>query len=147
MKLNKLFLILFTCMLFLSSCAQQEEIYDEEEELIIEEEPVEEEPTIAEEEQQTTQIIDITSQGFSPSSLTINVGDTVMWNNEDNQDHWPASAVHPTHTVYPGSSLCEGFDSCSISSGGSWSFTFNEVGEWGYHDHLSPGKTGKIIVE
>ena len=94
--------------------------------------------------------IEITSSGFSPSSLTIKQGDTVAFVNKDSAPHWTASAFHPTHSAYPESGGCIGstFDACKgLSQGESWSFTFNEVGEWKYHDHLSSGDTGTIIVE
>ncbi len=100
--------------------------------------------------------IEITSSGFSPETLTIARGETVTWINRDSEKHWPASAIHPTHKVYPGSDIekCGTseenviFDSCrGLASGESWSFTFNEIGSWGYHDHLDVGLRGKIIVE
>lgn len=110
--------------------------------------------------------IEITSSGFSPNELTINLGDTVTWINNDNIEHWPASAMHPTHKVYPGvnyeesgsyegSEACKSegnpkdgsFDPCKkILLGESWSFTFNQKGTWFYHDHLNPKLFGKIIV-
>ncbi len=102
-----------------------------------------------------TVTVEITSSGFSPRTMEINSGDTVMWTNLDSRSHWPASAVHPTHTVYPGSSInkCGGsdegstFDACSgVRAGGSYSFTFNEKGSWGYHDHLRSSLTGTIVV-
>lgn len=101
-------------------------------------------------------VIEITSAGFSPGTLTISKGTTVTWVNKDTEPHWPASAIHPTHTVYPGSSIekCgtaeQGniFDACrGLAEGERWSFTFNEIGSWGYHDHLNVNLFGKIIVE
>lgn len=101
-------------------------------------------------------VIEITSSGFTPQTLTVSKGDTVTWINKDTEKHWPASAVHPTHTVYPGSSIekCGTseekniFDAChGLAQGESFSFTFNEVGSWGYHDHLVGGVFGKIIVK
>ena len=103
----------------------------------------------------TANVIEITSSGFTPSELTISKGETVTWINRDTEEHWPASAMHPTHTVYPGSDIkkCgtseEGniFDACrGLAPGEIWSFTFNEVGSWDYHDHLVNGLFGKIIV-
>lgn len=101
--------------------------------------------------------VEIKSEGFLPSELKIKSGDKVTWVNKDIKDSWPASAVHPTHEKYPGSSISKCgtieetkiFDSCKgIKPGESWSFTFTEKGEWGYHDHLNfPGNYGKIIVE
>jgi len=100
--------------------------------------------------------VEITSEGFSPNELTINQGDTVKWINKDSARHWPASAMHPTHTVYPSSDIKKCgtseqssiFDACKgLAQGESWSFTFNEKGSWNYHDHLFPGLRGKIIVQ
>lgn len=94
----------------------------------------------------TAEIIVYTDSGFSPSTLTIAAGTTVAFQNNSSGSFWPASDNHPTHTLYPEGSCS--FDPCeSIEAGGSWSFTFNETGTWGYHDHLSPGRGGTIIVE
>lgn len=98
----------------------------------------------------------MSASGFSPGSLTISAGDTVRFVAEDSTGRWPATAVHPSHTVYPGSSRSkcgssdadEIFDACGIiSSGDSYDFIFTEVGSWNYHDHIQPGKFGTIIVE
>ena len=103
-----------------------------------------------------TRTVMITDSGFSPQSLTINRGDTVKWLNDGSSPSWPASAMHPTHRVYPGSDIekCgtneeEGiFDACTgIEPGQSWSFTFNEVGTWRYHDHLHAQLYGTIVVQ
>lgn len=99
--------------------------------------------------------VEITSSGFSPNSLTINAGDTVVFVNQDSRSGWPASVIHPTHTVYPNSNInkcgtneeIDIFDSCrGLEEGESYSFTFNEVGTWGYHNHLISSKKGTIIV-
>ena len=101
-------------------------------------------------------IIEMSSSGFSPSTLTIQQGKKVVFKTIDNSNHWPASAMHPTHRVYPGSDIekCGTseestiFDACKgISQGQTFEFTFNEVGTWNYHDHLQPSKFGKIIVQ
>jgi len=95
-------------------------------------------------------VIEITSEGFSPSPLTVTQGSTVTWINKDANEHWPASAMHPTHAIYPESGGCIGskFDACKgLKEGESWSFTFNEKGTWNYHDHFDVSKFGKIIVE
>lgn len=93
--------------------------------------------------------VEITSQGFSPSTLTIAKGTTVTFINMDSSPHQPASNPHPTHTGYPITGGCVGstFDACTnLAAGESWSFTFNEVGSWEYHDHLNPGMSGTITV-
>ncbi len=103
----------------------------------------------------TANVIEITVQGFIPSTLEIKQGDTVTFVNKDSNPHWPASAMHPTHTTYPGSDIekCgtseenNTFDSCKgIAQGEEYKFIFNEKGSWSYHDHLIAGLRGKIIV-
>jgi len=97
-----------------------------------------------------TVTVEMSSSGFSPSSVEINKGDTVVFLNKGTTDQWPASASHPTHTVYPESGGCVGskFDACGrISPGASFTFTFNQAGSWGYHDHLNPGLRGTIVVK
>ena len=94
-------------------------------------------------------IVEITSEGFNPSTLMIKSGETATWVNKESLPSWPASAVHPSHNVYPESDGCIGskFDACrGLKQGESYSFTFNQKGTWKYHDHLSPGNTGTIIV-
>ncbi|HLC51064.1 MAG TPA: cupredoxin domain-containing protein [archaeon] len=94
--------------------------------------------------------IEITSAGFNPDFLEVESGTTVTFINKDTAPHWPASAVHPTHTVYPEYDGCisSKFDACKgLQNGESWSFTFTQLGTWKYHDHLNPSFTGKITVK
>jgi plastocyanin len=100
--------------------------------------------------------ITYTNAGYSPSSLTINVGDTVTWKNESSGGDWVGSANHPSHTVYSGTTLQQhcpdpnntAFDECKADNpGDSWSFTFTKAGSWGYHNHVNASKFGKIVVE
>ena len=101
-------------------------------------------------------VITYTNAGYSPNTLTIKLGDTVTWANDSSQNMWTASAMHPSHIVYSGTSLSEhcpdtvgiSFDACKgIAPGNIWSFVFNKKGEWGFHNHLKSDHFGKIIVE
>ncbi len=101
-------------------------------------------------------IVTYTDSGYSPSVLRIKVGTTVSFKNMSSQGMWTASAVHPSHIVYSGTSIdshCPdtkgiAFDACvGIQPGNSWSFTFTKVGTWKYHNHLTPGDIGTIVVE
>lgn len=93
---------------------------------------------------------------FLPETLKVSAGATVTWvNRSTNRTVWPASAAHPTHTIYPGSDIrkCDTderariFDACrGLEEGQSFGFTFKEAGTWRYHDHLHPGSTGTIVV-
>ncbi|MDO8676101.1 MAG: DUF5667 domain-containing protein [Candidatus Azambacteria bacterium] len=79
---------------------------------------------------------------FIPSEIKIKKGDTVTWVNKSGILTWPASAMHPTHRVYPGFDALKGFGKEE-----SYSFVFDRVGSWRYHDHLSPSSTGVVVVE
>lgn len=96
-------------------------------------------------------VISFTANGFEPSTVTIQKGDTVRFVNNSTLDIWPASANHPTHTVYPQKSAddCLGstFDACkAVKPGESWDFTFTEVGTWNFHDHLHSNRRGSVTV-
>lgn len=95
-------------------------------------------------------VITYTDNDYSPSSMQIKLGETIVFKNESSQSMWPASSMHPTHKDYPTTGGCLGstFDSCKgVQPGGSWSFKFDIAGNWKYHDHLSPKNFGAIIVE
>ncbi len=101
-------------------------------------------------------VIIYTDSGYTSSTLKIKKGETVVWKNQSSSGMWTASAVHPTHTVYPGTNLANcgtpagsnQFDACNgIASGQSWSFKFDNLGTWGYHNHLNSSHTGKVVVE
>lgn len=102
-------------------------------------------------QEQGAVIIAYTNEGFSPKSITIQKGTEVEFVNQSEKNFWPASALHPTHEVYPDKeSPCgtSAFDACeALAPGASWTFTFNEVGTWRYHDHINASYTGTIIVE
>lgn len=94
-------------------------------------------------------------QGFSPQSVTVPLGTTVTFVNQGTKNMWVASAMHPSHTVYSGTSLSEhcpdttnsAFDECAADvPGSSYSFTFNKEGVWKYHDHIDASKFGSVTV-
>lgn len=90
---------------------------------------------------------------FSPSSITIAQGGTVTFTSTAGA-MWVASDPHPQHTGYDGTSRSQHcaagysgaapFDQCS--GGTSFSFTFNKVGTWGYHDHMNASVHGSVTV-
>lgn len=95
-------------------------------------------------------VIVYTDSGFSPSVLTVSKGTTVTFENQSSAPFWPASNPHPAHNGYPTTGGCRAstFDACGpIPSGGSWSFTFDIVGTWGYHDHLAADNGGTAVVQ
>jgi len=99
-----------------------------------------------------TATITYSGSTYSPSEVTIKKGGTVTWKNASGANMWVASAQHPTHTAYSGTSRTEhcpdtsrtAFDQCV--GGGDYSFTFTKAGTWGYHDHLNSSAFGRVIV-
>jgi plastocyanin len=93
--------------------------------------------------------------GFSPATVTINKGDTVTFTNNGGDEMWVASAPHPAHTGYDGTDRathCAAgytgappFDQCS--AGISFSFMFNQVGTWVYHNHGNSADHGTVVVQ
>lgn len=78
---------------------------------------------------------------FTPSTLTIKVGDTVVFKNASKEPFRVASDPHPSHTNYPE------FDSKGpVAAGASFQFIFTKIGSWGYHNHLNASATGTIKV-
>lgn len=97
-----------------------------------------------------------TDTGYSPKELKVKVGDTVTFSNTSTGTVWTASAMHPNHTVYAGTSLQEhcqdpnnkAFDQCKAEgTGTNWTFTFDKAGTWRYHNHAQAAHFGSIIVE
>ena len=85
--------------------------------------------------------VELREEGFYPQELTIQKGQTVGFITKKNKEFWPASNIHPSHTIY------SEFDSGEpVEPQESWSFQFDKVGTWKYHKHLASYYTGTIIV-
>lgn len=82
----------------------------------------------------TTNAVSIASFAFSPSSLTVKVGDTVTWTNND-------SAAH-TVVADDGS-----FKSADLGQGASYQFTFKTAGTYTYKCTIHPNMTGTVVVQ
>lgn len=82
-----------------------------------------------------------TDEGFSPKEVTVSLGDTVEWINKSSRPMWVASNDHPAHTILPS------FDQFTTSAvGESYQYTFEDAGEWVYHDHVNASRQGVIKV-
>ena len=80
-----------------------------------------------------------TASCYIPNSLEIQVGDTVIWSNDDSA----------AHTVTSGN-ISDGtdgvFDSSLFMAGTTFEFTFDDAGTYDYFCMVHPWMTGKIIV-
>lgn len=88
-------------------------------------------------------LIAITGSGFSPATISIKVGQSVVWTNNDTALHQVASDPFPNDNSLPGL-----FDPVPLQSNQTYGFTFNTIGTYTYHDQLHPlTYTGKIFVQ
>ena len=79
--------------------------------------------------------------GFEPDTIHVSGGTEVTFMSTRNGQFWPASDLHPSHSIYPD------FDPRRpLGEDESWSFVFTNQGQWRYHDHLSPLNRGLIKV-
>jgi len=69
---------------------------------------------------------------FSPASLTIKVGTTVTWTNQDSANHTIKSSS---------------FNSGSLAVGDKFQFTFTSPGTYSYSCGIHPSMQGTIIVQ
>lgn len=92
-------------------------------------------------EEQTTYTVEIIGNSFSPESLSISVGDTVVWINTGSTIHTSTSG-----------SDCDSdgnWDSGSLSPEESFSYVFSTGGTFEYFciPHCELGMTGSVTVE
>lgn len=90
---------------------------------------------------QTQNGVVLSSSGFMPQTLTIKAGETVTWENSSGGTATVNSDPHPIHTNYPPLNLGQ------FNDGGTLTLKFDKPGAYGYHNHLNPSQTGKIVVE
>lgn len=111
--------------------------------------------TAHESEEENTLVVHMEENSFTPQQIEITTGTKVIFENTSATPHWPASDIHPTHTLYPGSGIekcgtdqaATIFDACGpIPPGEIYAFTFQEEGTWRFHDHLAAQIVGKVVV-
>ena len=78
--------------------------------------------------------VSITKSGFGPSALTVAVGDTVTWRNDDTGSHQVASKS-------------AGFVSPLLGPGQTFSFTYKEAGRFSYQDDVVKKNRGTVTVQ
>jgi plastocyanin len=75
----------------------------------------------------------IQSLAFNPASITVTAGTTITWTNKDGI----------AHTITSDSNA---FDSGSVKSGGTFSFTFATAGSYSYHCTIHPSMVASVTV-
>lgn len=80
--------------------------------------------------------VTIQNFAFSPATLSVKVGTTVTWTNQDSTTH--------TATSDPGTPAS--FDSGNIAQGKSATFTFQQAGTYSYHCSIHTYMKATITV-
>lgn len=84
----------------------------------------------------------LAEDGFHPHEVRIKKGTKVTFSTTRDGQFWPASNSHPAHDLYPA------FDPMRpLEPGETWSFTVNDSGTWGIHDHIRAYYRGTLFVE
>lgn len=81
--------------------------------------------------------ITIKNFAFDPSTLAVKSGTVVTWVNNDGTPHAIASDAGAPAA----------FSSDTLSTGGSFAFTFARPGTYTYHCSIHPSMTGTVIVQ
>jgi plastocyanin/glucose/arabinose dehydrogenase len=84
--------------------------------------------------------VTIDALAYSPAELTVPVGTTVVWQNEDNVAHTVTAGT-------PDAPQPDQFDSGIFGSGESFRFTFDEAGTFAYFCTIHPNMRATITVE
>ncbi|OGJ55870.1 hypothetical protein A3D88_01965 [Candidatus Peribacteria bacterium RIFCSPHIGHO2_02_FULL_52_16] len=90
---------------------------------------------------QVTETITMAADAFEPKEISVFKNTNVCFKNEDDEERWPASNIHPTHGIFPEFDPKE-----PVAPGDMWCFQFKRTGIWRFHDHLFPELTGVITV-
>jgi len=89
--------------------------------------------------EQASNEVAMENTAFNPQELTVEVGTTVTWTNEDGFAHTVTSGTPDNPTDL--------FDSGNVASGDTFEFTFEETGTYEYYCKLhTPDMTGTIVV-
>ena len=87
-------------------------------------------------------VIEVTKDGFSPATLTIEKGSVVEWRSTDGTTtHIVEANPYPSHTSVP--DLVSG----QLGSGATYRYKFADAGSFGFHDKLNPTLNGTIVVQ
>lgn len=98
-------------------------------------------PTVSSTATEKTVEVTLTSQGFSPSTITIDKGTKVVWTNKSGEAATINSDPHPFHTDYAPLNLG------SFNDGEKLELVFNKSGTYKYHNHLNASEKGTIVVK
>ena len=81
-------------------------------------------------------VVSYTKDGFSPTITTVTRGSKVRFvNNSQYETMWIISDFNPLN------------QGRAVSIGGTYEFTFSEIGDWLFYNKNNPSRKGRVIVK
>ncbi|QUQ62968.1 cupredoxin domain-containing protein [Kutzneria sp. CA-103260] len=81
------------------------------------------------------QAVTMAQYAFAPAALTVHVGDTITWTNQDQAPHDVTTTSGPVSVHSP-----------TLSTGQSWTYTFTQPGAYSYICSIHPDMKAQITV-
>jgi len=78
--------------------------------------------------------VTIDNFNFTPGTITVSVGTTVVWTNKDDVPH---NVTNPDKE----------FKSPTLDTGEKWEYTFKKAGTFEYYCTIHPKMTGRVVVQ
>jgi len=88
-----------------------------------------------------------TNECWDPAVITVDVGATVTWSNDDSAAHTVTAGDLSVDPDTVGSELPNGFDSSLFMAGTTFEVTFDTAGTYPYFCQVHPWMAGMVIVE
>lgn len=85
-------------------------------------------------------VISYNGENFTPSSLTITLGERVTVKNDSSKYMELAVGEHQSHRNLAG------FEEKVLEAGEIYTFTPQEKGKFNFHDHLNPKQLGQLVI-
>jgi plastocyanin len=82
-----------------------------------------------------TQAVTMAQYAFAPAAITVHVGDTVTWTNQDQAPHDVTTTSAPVALHSP-----------TLSTGQSWTYTFGQAGTYAYICSIHPDMKAQVTV-
>jgi len=82
-----------------------------------------------------SQAVTMAQYAFGPASLTVHVGDTITWTNQDQAPHDVTTTSAPVSLHSP-----------TLATGQSWTYTFSQPGTYSYICSIHPDMKAQITV-
>ncbi len=89
----------------------------------------------------TAAVVTIQAEGFTPSTITVKKSQMITWKNLDKAQHQVSADPFPTNASLPELGRGE-----VLEPGDEFSFYYDSVGTFSYHDNLNPYTLKGVVI-